>query len=135
MADATRKERVVKIRMFEYTGEDGLPVFGRRGDTIKVNEADEKLGDKLGVFETDEDAAADADAPAADADPKAMTDAELIAYVNADGSTIPKLTGLAEGDPEFAERLIAAENASGRNGGPRSTLVEKLQAIVDDATS
>lgn len=116
--------RTIKILLFRWVDGDGYDRYARKGETVELSDEDAARGDSDGAFVTEED-----EAPAPTIGPES-TDAELSEFVK--GAKVGEVVALAEGNPEFAHRLIAAEtDATG--GEPRKGVAKGLAAIVGAA--
>lgn len=163
------QERVVKHKLFTYhvVETDGVLPDGsigdvtiehqaRRGDTVKLREADANRGDAADAFYSKEELSALEQAGATPGDvappPPAETaqaDADLVtldqeattAWLQGEGverkPSIPQVLNAVNSAPEgerveVAQRVLDAENARG-DTEPRKSLVESLESFIEDS--
>jgi hypothetical protein len=145
----------IKIAQFQYheevggtkrhkrTGEE-LPLlatrFARHGQTVDITrDEDLERGEKLGAFEDEapEDEASEEAEPTNDEavdeeiEEVSWRHDDLVAWIRDDKPTASEVVKAAEGNPEYAKKLIAAEEeASGSQ--PRKSVVDPLRKIAGE---
>lgn len=134
-------ERYVKNALVRWQ-QDGRREYGFQGQLVDLPSDVEKRLDENGElhpkgWSPDAPGAApdgDTPAPAEAPDPGTAEQAELVAWLTS-GPPKPKpsdVVALADGDADYAEVLLDAEKAA-HDGEGRKTVVEPLQAIIDEA--
>ena len=114
----------------EYREEDGVLtpwhwVHARRGDTVRLTpEQEARFVEHLAPLRGDPGPQEGVEILSA----SEMTDEQLSTWIKDDKPTVSEVIEAAEGDPELARRLLAAEHDA-TNGSPRKTLVAELTAI------
>jgi hypothetical protein len=140
----------IKILAFPYYVEEPDPITGNdrnvekmayRNDEVELSDEDLARAKRFDAIFTDEKGDpttgddVSAETPPFDADSVDVQSAppEVLAeWIRQKKPTVDEVVDEANEDPEIAERLLAAENlATGQQ--PRSTLVEKLNEIIQGA--
>lgn len=126
-------ERTIKVLRHSYREKSSsgkmVTRVAKRGETIDVEGDELERGERLGAFVTDEDVEA---VEAADTKPDNLDEMgsdELSEVVG--NFTVKELVEQAHesDDPEFVQRLIAAENANTGND-PRKSLIAGLEEVA-----
>lgn len=135
-------ERTIRDKAFRYsvessdTMEPGKIVLrqrlARRGDKVELREEDIRRGEALGAFVTEDDTVVTATGDETSRESlDAMTDVELVAWLEEEKPSAPQVINAAGDDPELAQRLLDAENSiAGRNA--RSTVVKGLEKVIEE---
>lgn len=118
-------ERTVKILGFRYTDEEGNDLMARQGRTLDFSEEDAARGDANGAFVVEE-----AEIETGSTIGPESTDEELEAF--AKDAKVKEVVSAAGNDGDFAQRLLAAENAATGNDA-RPGVAKGLAAIVGTA--
>lgn len=130
-------ERQIKIRGFTYTEkvqdpgdpnrEIAVSKFAVRDEVVNLSSADVERGERLGAFYTDGEESVEEQL-----DGRAivdLSDDEIDEWFSEKSPTVQEVLDASDGDPESAQRLLAAEERA-TGGSPRSTLVEGLGTII-----
>lgn len=117
--------RKIKILGFRYIDEEGYDRMARQGQTVELSDEDAARGDADGCFVV-EDAEADESLSIG----SGSTDEELLAFVK--DAKVGEVVDAADGDADFAQRLLEAENDATGNE-PRSGVAKGLAAVVGTA--
>lgn len=117
-------EQTVRVAGFRYIDHNDVERVAHTGEVIDFSDEDTKRGLAVAAFEVPE-VYADDDFIIG----PASTDDELEEF--AKNAKVAEVVAAANGDPELAHRLLAAENAA--NGGePRTGVAKGLAAIVGE---
>lgn len=135
-------ERRIKHLFFTYSVEEDSPYeidkkilvekIAYRDQVVDIpREQDVLRGEKFDAFYTEDDnlvtTEAGEEVPVSDLD-----DEELVSWIREDKPSAPEVVKAANGNPDQAVRLLAAENAATGND-PRKSVAEPLQKIIDGA--
>lgn len=116
MADVKRESRKVAHASFWFIDAEGRNRVALRGDTIEVAPEDMERGDRLGAFVTDPE-------------PTGPTESDAAAASDSKPAKVNDILAEVGTDKEKAAAALETEKARGDDA--RSTLLEKLQAVLD----
>lgn len=128
-------ERTIKHRAFAYYKEEEDAVTGnkvrreylaRRGDTVDLSAADIRRGEAYNAFVTEDDE----EDTSASIDVSTASEDELQEWIEEEQPTVKEVVDAADGDPDTARRLLAAEEGA-TGGSPRKGVVEGLGTILN----
>jgi len=144
------KIRIAQFQYHEETGEtkthkrtgEEMPVlatrFARNGQTVDITrDEDLERGDRLGAFEDEVSDAEQVDEQVSEDEPEPEEVVEevswrhddLVTWIRDDKPTASEVVSAAEGNPEYAKKLMAAEEeASGSQ--PRKSVMDPLKKIA-----
>lgn len=138
-------EVTIKIRAFPYYTDAEDPVTGRavrqehiatRGDKVELSDVDYDRAKKFDAFYTEEQLAELASAetpPVTDADGFNLESADVeqtAEWLKTEKPTVDEVVERVNEDYQVAQKVLDAEKLATGNQS-RSTLVERLQAVID----
>lgn len=122
------EQATIKIKGHTYRDEHGKVRAARRGETIEVTDEELERGLALGAFVTDNDEPEES--AAEEFSVVDASDDEVLDWLETSQPNVQAVVDAADGDPENAKRLLAAENTLTGND-PRKGVEAKLTAIIE----